>query len=829
MRSLRHLVGAMTAALLAVAAGAGAQSAAALSAPDAPTAVTVASSETSFQVRWTAPASDGGSAITSYTATAYTDAVGGSAVSSCSPSTTNCVMTGLTAGTTYYVGVTATNAVGTGVESARTSALAGSVPGTPRSVTVSRLRTGGLAVSWSAPTSDGGVAITSYTASAYTSKSAGAAAVATCSTSGLSCDIAGLDSATVFYVNVHASNPVGTGPDSSFVTAGASGPPTAPQNVTVTRGDGFGLVKWSAPESTGGSAVTRYVAEAFTVPTGGDRIASCEPLTLSSRQCHLGPLPNGGTYYVSVTVYTAISDGVASTPRIEYVPAAAPGVPREVTAQRVGGAVEVTWRAPESDGGLAIESYVASAYPTATGGVAQKSCTTTGPSCQILGLSGAPVYVDVVAKTAAGTSAASSPRIRVRVLDAVDAPLLVAGSARPEGIAVTWLPPLDDGGRPVLGYQARAFTMPSGGVASSSCDLPATKPDTAAGHSSRIGCTVGNLKPNAIYYLEVAATTEAGTTVTSERAAVRVRAAAPLAPRMVTAMPAYNQLEVVWALPASDGGSPVTQYRVQAFFHEKDETPTSECTSSANATASVFRCNLKGLLSYEPYWIAVSAKNAHGWGAASARLPFEAKPSVPGAPQRVQAMDLDHALGVRWERPYYDGGYPVYSYVATAYSAETGGSAVGSCAVSDPDPLTSKTSTTPTYCTITGLTEDTYVYLEVTAENTVGVGAPSPRSGEAIVPGPPAPPSGVTATAAAAKVKAAWSPASVTAPSTVTGYRVHAYATATSTELLGTCATIAVTKCSIAVPRGTVIGYVDVAAQSDLGWGMPSTRVKVAE
>jgi hypothetical protein len=76
--------------------------------PDAPTAVSVAEvSEASARVSWTAPASNGGSAITRFTATSSTG-------QTCSSVTTSCVIAGLASGVNYSFTVVATNAIGDG-------------------------------------------------------------------------------------------------------------------------------------------------------------------------------------------------------------------------------------------------------------------------------------------------------------------------------------------------------------------------------------------------------------------------------------------------------------------------------------------------------------------------------------------------------------------------------------------------------------------------------------------------------------------------------------------------------------------------------------------
>jgi uncharacterized repeat protein (TIGR02543 family) len=85
--------------------------------PAAPTAVTATAGNTQASVSWTAPTTNGGSEITSYTVTA---SPGGGA---CNSATTSCTVTGLTNGTAYTFSVTATNAVGTSTASTASSAV----------------------------------------------------------------------------------------------------------------------------------------------------------------------------------------------------------------------------------------------------------------------------------------------------------------------------------------------------------------------------------------------------------------------------------------------------------------------------------------------------------------------------------------------------------------------------------------------------------------------------------------------------------------------------------------------------------------------------------
>jgi hypothetical protein len=198
-------------------------------------------------IGWTAPASDGGSPITGYTATA---SPGGTTCST--TGTTACTITGLTNGTTYSVVVTATNAAGTGPGSASASGTPRTIPGAPTNLAATP-GNGQVALTWSAPASDGGSPITGYTATASPGGT-------TCSTTGaLGCTVTGLTNGTAYTFTVRAANAVGPGPASSPVSATPRTVPGAPQNLQAKPGSAGGVnLSWLAPSSNGGTEITHY-------------------------------------------------------------------------------------------------------------------------------------------------------------------------------------------------------------------------------------------------------------------------------------------------------------------------------------------------------------------------------------------------------------------------------------------------------------------------------------------------------------------------------------------------------------------------------------------
>jgi hypothetical protein len=138
-------------------------------------------------VRWTAPSTDGGSAITGYLVRAL-DKTGAQvgALRPAGATATSLVVTGLTNGASYQFQVAATNAIGTGPNSAlSTLVIPATVPGAPAIGTAASGTAGGTitaTANWNAPTNNGGSALTGYVVRALRISSTGTVLATTTST-----------------------------------------------------------------------------------------------------------------------------------------------------------------------------------------------------------------------------------------------------------------------------------------------------------------------------------------------------------------------------------------------------------------------------------------------------------------------------------------------------------------------------------------------------------------------------------------------------------------------------------------------------------------------
>jgi outer membrane protein assembly factor BamB len=181
------------------------------------------------------------------------------------------------------------------------------------------------------------------------------------------------------------------------------GLPGAPSGVSATAGDGQVTVGWTAPASSGGSAITGYVLTPF---VGASAQASTTVANVTSAT--VGGLTNGTTYTFTVAATSAFGTGPPSAASNAVTPVGLPGAPTNVRATAGDGMATVSFTPPSSDGGAPIVSYTVTATP---GG---QSVTTSGRVAWVTGLTNGTSYTfTVTATNAAGTGSASAPSTAV--------------------------------------------------------------------------------------------------------------------------------------------------------------------------------------------------------------------------------------------------------------------------------------------------------------------------------------------------------------------------------------------------------------------------------
>ncbi len=374
-------------------------------------------------------------------------------------------------------------------------------------------------------------------------------------------------------------------------------------------------------------------------------------------------------------------------------PVTVPGAPTIGTPVPGPGAVAVRWTAPVDNGGAAISGYTVRAYRD--GGLVQTA--TASPHAVSLAVSGLtngrPHTFTVTAVNAAGAgtpsahSAAVTPTAPVTV---PAAPVMGKPDLGNSAVRVRWVAPAWNGGSPVTGYTVRVYR---GGT-------PVTAVNTTATE-----LLVRNLTNGTAYSFTVAARNVVGTSpVANVTATPRTVASAP---RIGTPTAGAGAATVRWAAPASNGGAPLTGYTVRAY---RGSTLVKTVSAASTATSAT----VTGLTNGSAHTFLVSANNAAGAGAASARSVAVVPRTVPAAPKLTAANAGRSSVAVTWAQPA-NGGAAITAYVVRVYQ---GSSLARTITVAAP-----KTS-----LTVGNLTPGRGYTVRVSAVNAAGTGALSAAS-----------------------------------------------------------------------------------------------------
>jgi predicted RNA-binding protein with TRAM domain len=289
-------------------------------APSKPTSVTAGqASASTATLNWQPPVSDGGSAITGYrVARDGRDSGGGGPWSTTVPATTRTfTFTLLSPWDTYTFTVQAINAAGTGPAVGRAVTITASTPSAPTTVKVAP-GNASATVTWRPPLHPSSPAVTGYRIRRYAATGSTVQATSTVAASARSFTATGLTNGTGYRFDVTAINSSGTGRASAIspvvtpVTV-----PGAPTIGTATAGTSGGTITataaWSAPSSTGGSAITGYRVTALRVNSAGDVLSSTVSAVqpASARSLSM-TLPQTGNYQFTVQAVNAVGTGAAS-------------------------------------------------------------------------------------------------------------------------------------------------------------------------------------------------------------------------------------------------------------------------------------------------------------------------------------------------------------------------------------------------------------------------------------------------------------------------------------------------------------------------------------
>ncbi len=536
--------------------------------PAAPTGlIATAPDRTSHDLSWTAPTDDGGAPITGYQVEASPTGNPGS-FSVVLPASFRIVVPGfsrpVSPGTTAYYRVRANNSAGLGapsnVASATTEPI--SAPAAPTSLTATADGSTTINLSWTAPTSTGGAAITGYQIESSPTGDTWMNLVDNTRLTTTTYAHTGLSGGTTVHYRVSAINSAGPGIASQTASATtAVTAPDAPTSLTVTA-DGQTTINlsWTAPTNTGGAAITGYQIESSPTGDSWTNLVDNTGLTTTT-YAHTG-LTAGTTVHYRVSAINSEGPGAASNSASATTVITAPAAPTSLTATADGQTIiNLSWTAPTNTGGAAITGYQIESSPTGdswTNLVDNTRLTTT--TYAHTGLSGGTtVHYRVSAINSAGTGIASQTASATTAVTAPAAPTSLTATADGQTtINLSWTAPTNTGGAAITGYQIES--SPTGDTWTNLVDNTGLTTTTYAHTGLSAGTTV-HYRVSAINSEGPGAASNSASATTSTSIVIT----APAAPTSLTATAdGSTTINLSWTAPTNTGGAAITGYQIES-------------------------------------------------------------------------------------------------------------------------------------------------------------------------------------------------------------------------------------------------------------------------
>ena len=714
-----------------------------------------AAGPTVINLAWSAPSSDGGSAITGYQIHVLASDGSWSLLETTVASVTEFSDVTAAVGVTRRYRVRAVNANGAGEPAFVNATTEAGTPGPPRDLTANADGASVIELDWRAPSDAGSAPVTGYWIE--------------WSATGVIWNVlernhrdthyrdAGLSPGTTRHYRVAAINRHGQGDWSDEAQAATSRPPGRPTGLTA-RAQGTSRIEleWTAP--TGGGPVTGYWIEWSSTGTGGwtRRVRNSRATSYTDTGLSAGTTRHYRVAAINTAGESPWSRVVQATTEVTV-----PDAPRSFSVNPNGlrGSTELrlTWRPPSNTGGSPITGYRIEWSSTGAWPGTFLLPGPTGTATTYVDTGLAPNTTRYYRVRALNAQGQGNPSTAVRGTTNAARPgqpqNLRARAAGPTSITLAWEAPTSDGGERITGYSIRR-RGPNDGTW-------ITIPRNTGPQETTFTDT--GLQPATAYRYQVAAVNRLGAGQWSFEASTSTYAQTPGAPFNLTARAVgTSRIDLSWSAPRNTGGAPILGYRIEASDDggRNWNIIIRRNTNSKTTTASDVTLQPATTRHYR-----VAAINTAGTGPFSNTARATTEATVPGAPRSLDAeADGTSRIALSWRAPTSDGGSRITGYRIEV--SEDGGA--------NWDNLVANSHNTRTTYVHPGLEPATRRHYRVSAINRIGVSRAS-RVASAITDATvPDAPTGLQATAVTStQIDLFWLAPAYDGGAPVTGYRIE--------------------------------------------------------
>ena len=633
-------------------------------APDAPTNVVVTEGVNQLSVSFTPPANNGGAIITNYE---YQVDSGSWIIPDPPVSVSPVVIPLLMNGVSYGIKLRAVNMAGSGSASSVVSGTPRTTPDAPTSL-VATEGNGEASIAFTAPSFDGGSAITNY------EYKVGAGSWVTLNPALTTSPIVvpGLTNGTLYSISLRAVNVAGGGVGSVATTVTPKTTSSAPSNVVAIEDDGQVSLSFTAP-ATGGSSITNYEYK-----IGNGSWVTPSPAVTNSPLVVTG-LTNGTFYSFKIRAINSVGASAESA-AVTATPRTTPDAPTSLVATPGDEQVSIAFDVPAFNGGSSISNYE---YKIDSGAWMAVSPSSTATTIVVTGLTNGTSYSFKVRAVNVAGGGAGSGSENSTPSTTPDAPTGLIATSQNSQLSIAFSAPVFDGGSAITNYQ---YKVGNG-------SWVAVNPP-----SNTTVVVVPGLTNGATYSVKLRAVNPAGPGVESV-AVSETPLAVPEAPTDVVATPSDGAVTLAFTA-AIDGGSPVTNYEYQV---DSDAWVTLTPPSTTSPIV------ISGLSNGTLYGFKVRAANALGSGAESGSVSVAPR-TVPSVPTGLTAVAGDARVSLSFTAPATDGGASITNY---EYQVDSGAWVTPSPAMAV-SPMT-----------LTGMTNGSTYNIKIRAVNAAGSGPES--------------------------------------------------------------------------------------------------------